>query len=369
MNHVYNNCLSLVSAHLDDIKGASTDEVRKATIAKLESTFGKCKVEVHEFTFLGIEHVHNTVTFEVYTHQKKYISEPKPIPILHGKMADFNQPADANTAALYISLLGGISWVCQTRADIYIYVGFCQRHAKAPARLHIVILNKFLSWLQEHHSGIHYKKIELPTALYVISDSAFKAVDPDCLCVKADIIALGEYRTDKLGGNIQPWSLSSKKQARVTRSTFAAELGASTDASSSGILVMGVVTEILLGRRTAAQLCEVSVPGGNPVPLILTIDSKSFLDAVIATEVKVPSEKHLMHHVVKLREWLDNGAIDEIIWLDTRSMLCDGLTKGSVSRWDIMNAFNTGGRRVECRTSPSALARSQCTEEAATIVP
>ena len=37
-----------------------------------------------------------------------------------------------------------------------------------------------------------------------------------------------------------------------------------------------------------------------------------------------------------LREMLDNGVVSALVWLDTRDMLSDGLTKGAVSRDALM---------------------------------
>ena len=44
------------------------------------------------------------------------------------------------------------------------------------------------------------------------------------------------------------------------------------------------------------------------------------------------SGKSLLCHVQFLRELLDHGVLAAIVWLDTRDMLSDGLTKGAVQR-------------------------------------
>ena len=57
----------------------------------------------------------------------------------------------------------------------------------------------------------------------------------------------------------------------------------------------------------------------------------SVFAAVSAVFIKTPAEKSLLCHVQFLRELLDYGVLAAIVWLDTRDMLSDGLTKGSVS--------------------------------------
>ena len=54
--------------------------------------------------------------------------------------------------------------------------------------------------------------------------------------------------------------------------------------------------------------------------------------AVAAPVLKVPAEAPLMVHVRWVREHLARGTLNELWWVDTRSMLADALTKGSIDR-------------------------------------
>ena len=46
----------------------------------------------------------------------------------------------------------------------------------------------------------------------------------------------------------------------------------------------------------------------------------------------LPAEKGLLAHVQYLRELLDFHVLHALMWMDTRDMTADGLTKGSVDR-------------------------------------
>eukprot|EP00973_Karenia_brevis_P005674 774820-Karenia_brevis.AAC.1 len=105
-----------------------------------------------------------------------------------------DDPCGPETALLYPSLLGGVAWATQTRPDILVFVGYCQQ------------------WMRNHHSGYTYHSLELPTCLAVISDSAFKAQDPDCLSVRGSFICLAKDKPNQLGGRIQPRQATSTKQ-------------------------------------------------------------------------------------------------------------------------------------------------------------
>ena len=63
------------------------------------------------------------------------------------------------------------------------------------------------------------------------------------------------------------------------------------------------------------------------------------LAAVSAEAVRAPTEKSLMGHLLWLRELADRGLLAGIAWVDTRDMLSDGLTKGSVDRYLIDQAL------------------------------
>ena len=141
---------------------------------------------------------------------------------------------------------------------------------------------------------------------------------------------------------MQLLSYSTNKQKRVTRSTFAAETGAVADGTSQALLINGLLTEVQWGPHRPSQLLHYTQCGGHALPLVIVTDSRSLFDAVTATEIKTPSEPHLMFNLLTIREWLDSGAVREIVWLDTRAMLCDGLTKGVISRVPLMKFFQSG---------------------------
>ena len=68
------------------------------------------------------------------------------------------------------------------------------------------------------------------------------------------------------------------------------------------------------------------------IPIVFYIDAMSVFAAVSAVFIKTPAEKSLLCHAQFLRELLDHGVLAAIVWLDTRDMFSDGLTKGAVSR-------------------------------------
>ena len=71
---------------------------------------------------------------------------------------------------------------------------------------------------------------------------------------------------------------------------------------------------------------------GGYLPTALYVDAKSVYAAVSATFIKQPAEKSLLFHIQYMRELLDKHMIRYLLWVDTRDMAADGLTKGAVAR-------------------------------------
>ena len=57
--------------------------------------------------------------------------------------------------------------------------------------------------------------------------------------------------------------------------------------------------------------------------------------------MKAPAEKGLLAHLQYVRELLHTGVIDALMWIDTRDMHSDGLTKGAVER-DLIQSLMDG---------------------------
>ena len=106
-------------------------------------------------------------------------------------------------------------------------------------------------------------------------------------------------------------------------------------------MVATTLHEIERGCRGAGEGRRIREEGGLAFRIWLCIDAMSVLAAVSAEAVRAPTEKSLMNHVCWLRELADRGLVTGLAWVDTRDMLSDGLTKGSVSR-DLIDATLQG---------------------------
>jgi hypothetical protein len=332
-----------LSAHVDDLKGCGMSEVVKQVLAGIEKAVGKLKMHFKDFEHCGIMHRSETTGERrgVYLSQDHYIRQLRIIEI--DKSVRPESLCSSAHAAAFGSLLGGIGWLINTRLDIAVYTSALQRVAKEPKYVDLLKLNQLLRWLRRTPIETYFGPLKPPYRICAVSDSAFKRQDDSGLACRGSILTLGEYRTDEHpGGLVHLLDWQSRRQRRVTRSTFGAELNGLVDTVELGKLIAMGLSELAMGPRTATQLAEIEEFGRFPIPIDAVIDAKAVYEAVRASDPKVPAEASLMAILLVMRENLANGRVRRLYWVDTRDMLADGMNKGSVPRTAICDAMRHG---------------------------
>ena len=251
------------------------------------------------------------------------------------KLQDKQELADDEFKQYYMSLLGGLAWCVQTRIDVAIFIGTPQRKLQNPSVEDIPNLNRVLRYVKAKPLAMRFKRMNHPWRLVAISDSGFKGEGQDHLAIRSGIIALVSEEFPKLGVNqTQIIEYVSKKQTRVCRSTYSAELFSCIDVRGLALNVKMTITEVLQGTTTAATLSDALETGKMAIELDVVIDAAAVYENLIVeeTNLKTPSDVAMLIHALKMKELLRRNQVSRLIWTDTRSMLADGLNKGSVSR-------------------------------------
>ena len=188
----------------------------------------------------------------------------------------------------YLSLLGGVAWLVQTRADICIYVVALQRHAQSPRAEHVRSLNTLLRYIKNKPPVVEYKPLKQPVCLLVVSDSAFKREsDSDALAMKGCMICKASVRAwNPLVADIHVLEYFSKKQRHVSRSTFAAELFAFVDAADAALHIGMHLTECMHGVYDSVRdLARLREGGGYALPIYVFLDAYAVFAAIKAEHV------------------------------------------------------------------------------------
>ena len=253
IKHSHGQLVLIASTHVDDLKAAGDDKEIELLIRSLEERFDSLKKQVSEFEHLGLMHKQHEDYIEL--HQNQYIAQLRPINVTR-LSADDEADLSTEYSAAFGSLLGGVGWVVQTRPDVATYVGALQRVLKKPKAKHVRNLNRVVRYLQAHPLVLKFQRIEGPTKLGLISDSAFKATEPDCLAIRSGIIALMSATPTQGKFSVAPIEWVSRKQQHVCRSTYAAELHSALDIVGVGFVISSALNEAMQGVQTAAVLSQ-----------------------------------------------------------------------------------------------------------------
>jgi hypothetical protein len=334
-------CLVLTT-HVDDLKCCGTPKARKLLFDGLTKQFGSLTEKCNTFEHCGL--LHSRQGMSVIMSQSHYIKQLKLIDII---TYDTNKPEAALTPVQltqFQSLLGAVAWVCQTRADIAVYTQALQRNAHCAKVGHVLKLNKLVRWMRRKECVLRYDPMPEPYKILGLSDSAFRKEDPSALAMRGAVIGL-VHRNDASAspsGTFHVYEFFSKKQRRVTRSTYGAELNSLADTYETSRVLSLTLAAILLPKATPKSLALLEDSGSLPVWIELATDCRSVFDSLAAAELKVPSEGSLVLLLHMIKEGLRSFNLRRVWWVDTTDMTADGLTKGAIARTALLQLSNTG---------------------------
>ena len=319
-----------MTTHVDDLKITGKPSEMAKVIKGLEEAFDTLKLDYDNFEHLGLRHTLNEDMSRSIS-QNHYVAELKPIPDAAVRLMNPEQVVDDTVRSQFQSLLGGVAWVAQTRPDAAVFISALQRKLKEPKAKDILNLNRVLKYLKLKPMSLTFKRVEKPWRLVAISDSGFKGEDQDCLAVRSGIIGLIDKDGPFQGRNtLQILEFVSKKQTKVCRSTFAAELHSALDLSGLSLTINSVMTEVLQGPTSAANLLQKQESMSHALQISLVIDALSVYSAAAGEETQCTDQTMLLH-LLSLRQLL-RTSIQRLVWCDTRYLVCDGLNKGIIDR-------------------------------------
>ena len=343
--HNDNRLVLIISTHVDDIKGAGVEAEFKLLISGLTKAFGDLKISHKNFEHCGIKYSQDAE--KIVMSQHHYALQLRPIDTSTLDVKDLNRVLNVQELSSYQSLLGGLSWLIQTRTDVAIYVCALQRASSKATFGHLLKLNKVVKWCRRKDCPLTYVKIPGKSKVMVISDAAFRKETEQGLAMRGAMIGICQFKEDQgntadCSGIMHLLEFYSRKQRRVTRSTYAAELNALADAYEIGRLVSLTVSSVILGPVPARELLLREEQGKLPLPIHCAIDCFSVFESLSQEDLRMPSEASLILILHGLKEALLCHNLRELFWIATEDMLSDGLNKGAVSREALIRFGLTG---------------------------
>ena len=195
-------------------------------------------------------------------------------------------------------------------------------------------------YMKRHKCGLKSVAIKHPIKLTGFTDAAFKSI-PEVstgLALRGLAVVLQEDdpKVSGPGSNSDVANLidfTVRRQRRVVRSTFSAELNGVVDSVEQLLLLQVTLHQIYMGTsQTPEQMVDMLENGQLYPPLDVSVDARAVYDAVSATDTCEPAGSSLKLHLLSVRNRMESGIIRRLHWVDTRDMLADGLTKGGIDK-------------------------------------
>ena len=330
--------------HVDDLKMIGSKPLIERFVKHLEATFGKMTIEWRTFTFCGVQHT-QAEDGSIALDQIRFVSACKPIAQQSVLSGAPDSLLSEEARKHFLSLLMTVAYCLLTRPDVAVFVTALQRESHQAKVIHVKRLNILVRWLQANPRKLQYPVMPKPDLLLQISDSSYKAKAEDGLSVRGLVtvrVASSSVLDGHRSASCHVLDYVSKAQRHVTRSTFSSELFAATDPVDAGLLQTIALHELQVGVLSPSDAKRM-IDGETAcaTQLAVAVDARSVTAAVTAPHVKVPAEPSLLLHVCWLRALLVSKRLQFLFWVDTRSMVADGLTKSSVSR-DLLTAIMGG---------------------------
>ena len=329
----------VLSTHVDDLKLGGVPSVVDNILESLTKQFGKLKIQRKEFEHCGLIHEQSSDLQSITIHQAHYAQQLKVIPISADHPDD--EGLNEEFSKLFMSVLGALSWLTQTRSELCIYVQALQRVASKGKYEHLRKCNKLIRYVKRHKVALRYRKLKEPLRVVAISDAAFRREDPTSLAMRGAMIVVNSVNEKTPGGDHHIIEFYSKKQRRIVRSTFGAELNALEDAFEMAKIISATYTSSIT-PTTATSLSVMERTGKLKLEIDCVVDARSVHDALIASETKIPTESSLILVLLQLKENMMSHCLKRLWWVATTDMLSDGLNKGAVSRRALLMAANDG---------------------------
>ena len=200
------------------------------------------------------------------------------------------------------------------------------------------------------------KQLQGELRLVAVSDAAFKSITDEAsgLALRRAVILLNcrnESNPTSADHNCNLLEYVCKRQRQVVRSTFSGEWNGLIDSIELLHVLRMCLHQVWQGTETTATgLAALFESGGLKPECEAVIEARSVFDCLAASDVGELVEGSLKLHVLSIRERLVSGTLHRLWWSDTRDMLADGLTKGSVPRDQLLACSNRGQYKVvhEC---------------------
>ena len=309
----------IIISHIDDFLHGGNNEFDNNVIRPLTDRFIVGKREEMNFTYLGYQLSQGNNG--IYYDQLNYIANLEFNQLQDNK--DKNRILNEKEMKEYRSIIGSINWCVRgTRPDMSFELIDLSTKLKEAKVDDFNRALKVIRKLKSTNYKVFFPHIEDLNyiELVVYSDAAFHNLNDGVGSTMAYIILVRCKKSNKCC----PVAWKANKIQRVVTDSLSAETLALSKAIGDTIYVQNFFKETL-----------------NITPKITAIvDNKGLAQSAYST--KVIEDKRLMIDLASIREDLNKGIIQDILWVKGQEMLADCLTKKRVSPASLIKTLSSG---------------------------
>lgn len=316
----------MVTLHVDDLLCTGIEKYIAKLHHDLSAVFGKLTLDYDAFRHFGVDITsskdedNNKI---IEASQLAYMQELKPITFPEGRFAKTSKmPATAITE--YRSLVSGMAWCGVTAPTAVSSASLLQGALPEPTWADAERLNLNLSEMIKHYVPLRFQKIPKPWRLIEVSDSGF--ANAGKYSQGGFFILVTSIQENTLSGKFCALHWKSNKSKRVATSTLHSETLASCSGIDFAKIIQGMFLELSTQHLTPNDLID---PSQQPhlLPISLLTDCEDLHSTLLAPAQAQSSSIHLTLYLAMLKESRLTNKVDSFIWIDTRDMVSNALTK------------------------------------------
>ena len=336
------NLRALLTLHVDDHLMRGTLEVIKTLEKQLTEAFGTPSLDlaVNTFTHFGVKITQAADLAKVIACQAHYLADLTAIELPARCLKTAECPADKVTE--YRALVSAIAWLGVTSPIGLTAASLLQGCLPSPKWSDIVLLNSNLAKLHSIYVPLVYQPIQEPYRILNVADSGF--ANSDKYSQNGFLTMLVSESEERLAGAFCLLDFRSNKSKRVATSTLHAEALAKLFGLESALFLQSYILELKNPGLTALELLRPEEQPGL-VRIVSCTDCNDLHDVLMAPAQPSSSNKHLTLYIAAIREFRSIGRIQTFVWLDTRDMPANAMTKlgsdGTVETAEIADFLRT----------------------------
>ena len=321
------NLQGVVIIHVDDFIFNGQPEFMENFENMIKSKLNVSKIERGKFRFCGVdyEQLDNGIVASMEDYSESI--EEYPTTVLN-KLRKETKLTPEQQSCLY-GICGQLQWISSIcRPDIAYGSHKVSRSCKNGTVGDLKYANSIVRKVKEKPSKVFYKNIGRAEDLivYVFTDASFT---PGEKAPSGHLLLLGSRKSDR----IIPILWKTKLIHKACRSSKDAETIALGQAADYGIYTAKQLEEILYG-----------IKDGQKFKTVIFSDSDSSIKSIVSS--KQVERRYLRSDVHILKQHLEQGQLEKVVWISDKQQIADILTKDKRDKIGLDEMLRDGRLRI-----------------------